>query len=166
MSTKESLSLELDEGLLNENIVSSFVYDVETLSLVLEFGDKYDGKTIASPVYDDWERTVEELRKTLTLGGIDENHIPMICNTADSNAIKISDYVKGRLNNEKQEKEQRHMAFKYSNGGKDDLYEAIILAGKPAFLKCDSKTCGTTITSRNRGYCTTVSRELSCLCSI
>jgi hypothetical protein len=36
VSSKTSLSLELDERLVNENIVTSFVYDVETSSLVLE----------------------------------------------------------------------------------------------------------------------------------
>lgn len=142
VSTKTSLSLELDEQLVTENIVTSFVYDLEILSLVLKLGGKYKNITIISLVTldDEWKRNIEELQKTLTLKGIEENHIHMICDTADNNAIKISDYVKGRLNNEKQEKEQRHMAFKYSNGGKGDLHEAIILAGKPAFLKYDSKT--------------------------
>ena len=67
--------------------------------------------------------------------------VTLSCNTADNNAIKISDNVKGRKD-EKQEKneKQKHMAFKYSNEGTGDLHETIILAGKPAFVKYDSKT--------------------------
>jgi hypothetical protein len=139
VSTKTSLSLDLDELLVTENIVTSFVYDLETSSLVLELGDKYDGITITSSIDidDEWERNIEGLQKTLTVKGIDENHIRMICGAADNNAIKISDYVKDE---EQERKKQRHMAFKYSNGGKGDLHEAIILGRKPTFLKYDSKT--------------------------
>jgi hypothetical protein len=137
VSTKKSLSLELDQRLVKEKIVKSFVYDAETTSLVLTLGDKYDRFTITSPVdIDNWEHTVEGLQKTLAQRGINENHIRMICDTVDNDAIKISDFISPK--NEKQP--EKHMAFKYSNGGKDDLYEAIILAGKPTFLKYNSKT--------------------------
>jgi hypothetical protein len=63
----------------------------------------------------------------------DKNHIHMICNTTDNNATKILDYVEDRVKDEKQLGNQRQMAFKYSNEGKDDLY-GVIYAGKPALM--------------------------------
>jgi hypothetical protein len=35
-------------------------------------------------------------------------------------------------------KKREFMAYKYSNRKKEDLHEAIILSGKPVFLKCEN----------------------------
>jgi hypothetical protein len=151
MRTKTFLPLQLDEELVNEQIVTKYVYDLEVSSLVIELNKEYDGKTITSTInVDNWENSVESLQKNLAIEGISENHIRMICNTADNNAIKISDSIKGRKEDDKEEKndKQKHMAFKYSNEGKGDLHEAVILAGKPAFLKYDSKTDKLVATAR------------------
>jgi len=131
----------------------AYVYDVKTSSFVLKLGDGYGGKTITSPIdIDDWEGTVERLQKDLILEGINENYIRMICNTADNNAIRISDDLKGRLKAEKQEtnEKQKHMAFTYSDEGKDDLHEAAIAGGKLVFLKYDSKTNKLVATARQK----------------
>jgi hypothetical protein len=97
VSTKRSLSLELDEQLTKENIVRSFVYDEETSSLVLKLGGKYNGKTIISSLAldDEWKHNVEELQKDLTREGVEENQIHMICDTVDKNTVRISAYAKG-----------------------------------------------------------------------
>lgn len=151
MSTKTFIPLVLDDELIKEKIVVNYVCDVKTSSFVLELGDGYGGKTITSPIdVDDWEGTVERLQKDLMLEGINENYIRMICNTADNNAIRISDNLKGRLKAEKQEtnEKQKHMAFKYSDEGKGDLHEAAIVGGKLVFLKHDSKTNKLVATAR------------------
>ena len=118
---------------------------METSFLVLKLG--YENITIISSLTldDEWKRNVEEFQKDLTLKGIEENHIRMICDTVDNNAIRISGYAKGgeeqeQTNGKSEGKKEWRMAFKYSNEGKDDLYEAIILEGKPVFLKYNSKT--------------------------
>jgi hypothetical protein len=108
MNTKRFLPLELDQELLDEKIVTKYAYDLEASSFVIEFSKEYDGKTISLTIdIEDWEDAIERLQKHLTSGGINDNHIRMICDTADNNAIKISDYVKDRLKDEKQEKKQR-----------------------------------------------------------
>ena len=105
MNTKRFLPLELDQELLNEKVVTKYAYDLEASSFVIEFSEEYDGKTIALTIdIEDWEASIERLQKHLTSGGINDNHIQMICDTADNNAIKISDYVKDRLKDEKEEK--------------------------------------------------------------
>jgi hypothetical protein len=45
-------------------------------------------------------------------------------------------------NKEKEKEKEKHeyLAYKYSNRKKGELHEAVILAGKPVFLKYDSKT--------------------------
>jgi hypothetical protein len=142
MGTKIFLPLELDEELLNEKIVTNYVYEPDASSLVIEFSEDYNGKTIALTIdIKDWGDAIEKLQKHLASEGINDNHIHMICNTADKNAIRISDSLKGSQD-EKQEKneKQKHMAFKYSDEGKGDLHEAAIVGGKSTFLKYDSKT--------------------------
>jgi hypothetical protein len=136
VSNKRSLSLVLDERFVAENIVTSFVYELETSYLVLKLGRKHENITIISSLAldDEWKRNVEELQKNLTLKGVKENHTHMIYDTVDKNAVRISDYAEGREEQEQTNGKADGKRERRMNEGKGDLYEDIIYAGKPASL--------------------------------
>jgi hypothetical protein len=144
------LSLELDEKLGSEGIISSYFYDPETSKLVLVLNHEYTEKTISSALeLEKWTEGIAEFKEKMTAEGIDPIHRIMICDTLANNHERILKHVKGqrkraaassRVSNEKEKKNREFIAFKYSNEGMGHLHEAVILAGKPAFLTYEYKT--------------------------
>jgi len=154
-ASPKTLSLELGKRLTDEQIVRSYFYDLKTSDLILQLNHEYSDKDIASVLkLDEWESSVKKFEDKLTLQEISSEHMVMILDTLAANSQAIADFAKSKVKGKgkkrskrdgnddsgKDEKEQQEfMAFKYSNEGKADLHEAVMLAGKSTFLKYDTK---------------------------
>src|SRR5438034_10133907 len=83
------MQLELTDQLRREEILSSYIYDIESDYLYLELNHKYNKKVITSPIESTWPKTIETFSKQLKRKQIGADHTTMICDVADNNAHKI-----------------------------------------------------------------------------
>lgn len=83
--TDTIVTLELSPRLQQEQIVTSYTYDLKTNSLVVELNHKYDKKTIISKILkDDWAKTIEKFQVQMKQSGVSQKHITMITDVAES----------------------------------------------------------------------------------
>lgn len=135
--------LELTDELRQQEIITSFVYDKKNKLLILSLNHKYNKKTIPSPVFENsWQKTVKTFVQQAEQKGVDKDHVNQICDAVDNNWETILDHLvdTGQNGNGKgTRKEKREfVTYKYSNMKKGDLHEAVILSGRPVFLKYDN----------------------------
>jgi hypothetical protein len=134
--TNEIIQLQLSEKLQKEQIVTKYIFDLNNLDIVLELNSIYDKKLIVSPIeITDWQYTIQSLKDIMEDQNISKEHITMLCDTADDNAKKL-----GKGKKKKQKDKRVSTIYKYSNNFQGDLHEAIVLGGKPAFIKYNGKT--------------------------
>ena len=158
--------LELSEQLRNENIVDEFTFDRQNYFKV-KLDHKDQQKLV--PFEFDWTKTyqnnLESFEKRLERKGVNKKHANMILDTVDNNHQAILqfltqsqlqfksksrssyyDYNNGNSSatfdatRTKLKPLHEHTVYKYSNRGKGNLHEAIILAGKPAFIQYDDSS--------------------------
>jgi hypothetical protein len=136
------IALQIDEELLKEDIVQSFVKDNLQNNLILEFNHKYPYGKVHVPIVvaKKWLDFRKSFRQLLEEYGINKKHILLILKTLDSNYDLIinkdngDDDLNGRR--DKEEKSKREfVTYKYSQMGKGELHEAVIVNGLPFFLK-------------------------------
>jgi hypothetical protein len=155
--TSNKIELELAPKLQRENIVTKYLFDLNNLDIILELNHKYDKKTIVSPLeIGDWQYTIQKFKENLENQGIHEDHIAMICDDACINASKrLDDYVDNSGNKKKSKDRRDFTVYKYSNNFRGDLHEAVIIGGKPCFIKCSNKTIKITksIKEESSGIC-------------
>jgi hypothetical protein len=147
------LSLDLSKELADEGIIKNYLFDARDSLLTLELNHEYDSKTIASLLeLEKWTNSLQDFRQKMSGEDISLTHIVMICDTLAENHERISKHVKAQKRNSKKRNledegdvedgkvKREFVAFKYSNEGKGDLHESVILEDEPAFLKYDDKT--------------------------
>ena len=79
------ITLELSPRLEQEQIVTSYGYDLKTNSLVVELNHKYDKKRIISKIVkDDWTKTIEKFEHEMKRKGVSQEHIAMITDVAEN----------------------------------------------------------------------------------
>ena len=83
------LQLELTDEIRQQEIVTSYAYDIEIDCLCLELNHKYSKKKITSPIESKWPTTMALFMKELERKGIDKRHITMLCDVIDNAANNI-----------------------------------------------------------------------------
>jgi hypothetical protein len=129
------IELELDARLQREDIITKFVFDLNNQDIILELDHKYCMKRIVSPIeVGDWQYTIQTFKEAMEEQDVDQNHIRMICDVATNNATRLKE-----TKNAQQQDKRTFTTYKYSFNFQGNLYEAVILAGKPVFISYDSK---------------------------
>jgi hypothetical protein len=83
--TDTNITLELSPKLQQEQIVTSYIFDLKINSIVVELNHKYDKKTIISKIVkDDWTKTIEKFQSQMRQSGVSQEHITMITDVAES----------------------------------------------------------------------------------
>lgn len=83
--TSNNIPLELSPKLQQEQIVTSYFYDLKANSLVVELNHKYDKKTIISKIVkDDWTKSIERLEHEKKRKGVSQEYISMITDVLES----------------------------------------------------------------------------------
>ncbi len=82
--TGTNIVLELSPKLQQEQIVTSYTYDLKTNSIVLELNHKYDKTIISEIVKDDWAKTIERFEHEMKRKGVSQEHITMITDVAEN----------------------------------------------------------------------------------
>ena len=78
------ITLELSPKLQQEQIVTSYIFDVSTNNLVLELNHKYEKTTIVSKIIkDDWTKTIERFEHEMKRKGVSQEHIAMITDVTE-----------------------------------------------------------------------------------
>lgn len=94
------ISIPLNKKLEKEEIVSSFVKDKRTNSIVIELNHKYEKNKVVIPInIKNWLKFLHDVEKRLKDKGITDEHIKLIKNTLDNNW----ELVTGMINNDKRE---------------------------------------------------------------
>lgn len=103
------LHLELSDELKRQEIVTNYVYDITSDNLCLELNHKYNRKIIICPIKSDWSKFIETYTKELNRKGIrSPDHISMICDVADNNALRI---LEQRRNSQQQAQKEEAAAM-------------------------------------------------------
>jgi hypothetical protein len=87
------ISLKLTNQLRQEQIVDHYIFNTEERCLTLLLNRKYQNISIYSPVDANWTRTIDTFARELKRKNVAENHITMITDVADNNAVKILKHV-------------------------------------------------------------------------
>jgi hypothetical protein len=83
--TDTTVTLELSPKLHQEQIVTKYILDLNTNSLVLELNHKYNKKTIISKIVkDDWTKTIKKFQGQMKQSGVSQEHITMITDVAEN----------------------------------------------------------------------------------
>jgi hypothetical protein len=153
-SPSSIVSLELSNEVREGNIVTSFVFNRKTNSVILCLNHAYDKKTIvASLDFSKWSKSVDNFEEQLKKKGVKEQHITQLTDIVDSNYEKIIDFEDpgGKADNynndntQKQKKEEYIQKFadnSSSNNENKKLYEAILINHQPCFLVADKDIPG------------------------
>jgi hypothetical protein len=64
------IPLELTDEVKREQIVTSYIYDIEIDSICLELNHKYNKKKITSPIESKWPKTMETFIEEMKRRGI------------------------------------------------------------------------------------------------
>jgi hypothetical protein len=141
------ISLELNDELKREGIITKFGIDKRFNSLVLSLNHKYKEKNIvfSIPHYDkvDWTIFTEKFIKRLKATGIQEHHISMLEDVLQTNyetILGLTDNPNlGSIDNNGKQKEALFIR-KYTANGLLPLHEAIVFAdtGQSAFVYLDN----------------------------
>jgi hypothetical protein len=99
--------LELTEGVKQEEIVSTFVFDTEIDSLSIELNHKYSKKKITSSIESTWPKTIDTFIRQLKRKKISPEHITMLCDVADNAGEKILKRRRNKQAEEEQEEEDK-----------------------------------------------------------
>jgi hypothetical protein len=102
--TKDIISLELTDRIQQEQIVTGYDFNTKIRSLVLSLNHKYQDTVITTPVDSNWTKTIKIFAKELKRKNVTQDHITMICDVADINAVKILEHV------QEQEQEEESQA--------------------------------------------------------
>jgi hypothetical protein len=149
------VELELTPELDEVGIVERYAYCAETNAIHILLNHQYTGKSVVFSVdKKDWNKTHNIFEKQLKQKGISKEHILQLSDVLDNNHEAIlrslrddehqqqeQEQEQEKRNDESKDKQQkhkrRHATYKYSAKGANNLYEAIILAGQPAFIIYD-----------------------------
>src|SRR5438309_23800 len=89
--TDNIISLELSPKLQKAQIITRYIFDLNSLDIVLELNHIYDKKIIVSPIeINDWLYTIQSFKDLMEDQNIDKDHITMICDVADKNASMLN----------------------------------------------------------------------------
>jgi hypothetical protein len=87
------ISLKLTDEIRQEQIINGYIFNKEECCLTLLLSHRYQNIAINSPVEADWTRTIDIFANELKRKNVAENHITMITDVADNNAVKILKHV-------------------------------------------------------------------------
>src|SRR5437660_12754230 len=90
------MQLELTDQLRREEIVTTYIYDIESDNLCLELNHNYCKKVIISPIEPTWPKTIDTFSKQLKRKQIGSHHSTMLCDVADNNAQRILEQYRNR----------------------------------------------------------------------
>ncbi|PWU81183.1 MAG: hypothetical protein DLM72_08300 [Candidatus Nitrosopolaris wilkensis] len=94
MTSQNEIVLELSDALKQKEIVTSYIANLKTSHFTIELNHKYDKKVINSPIQsDNWQKTIKTLAEELKRMYINQDHITMLCDTADDNSSKILNQI-------------------------------------------------------------------------
>ena len=143
------IPLELNDRLKSKGIIQKFVKDKKHNCIIIGLNHKYENNTIVILTNNvkNWTKFQEEVKNSLNRQGVyDEEDIILIQNAIDDNHELILgmpyDNDKDKYNNNHIERHNKteFVVYKYSQRGKGDLHEAVIVNGLPFFLKYDNKS--------------------------
>ena len=104
----------------------------------------YNGKAFAQSAYykKELQKTFDQLKHNMLYCGHfgDKSAVDKIILLLSEIWVKSEETkAEAQSSNGKKKEKREFLAYKYSNKKKDDLHEAVILAGKPVFLKYNSE---------------------------
>ena len=143
------IPLELNDNLKSKGIIQKFVKDKKHNCIIIGLNHKYENNTIVILTNNvkNWTKFQEEVKNSLNRQGVyDEEDIILIQNAIDDNHELILgmpyDNDKDNHNNNHIERHNKteFVVYKYSQLGKGELHEAVIVNGLPFFLKYDNKS--------------------------
>jgi putative Ca2+/H+ antiporter (TMEM165/GDT1 family) len=94
--TSDLIPLELTDRIQQEQIVTSYGFNTKIRSLVLSLNHKYQDTVITTSVDSNWTKTIKIFAKELKRKNVTEDHITMICDVADINAVRILESIQGK----------------------------------------------------------------------
>jgi hypothetical protein len=141
-----TITLKLTEQLQKENIVKLFEADSRCIHLVLNHA--YPDINIISDIdKKSWKKTTENFIDLAAKKGIQQQHINMLDDVLAENYKAIGEICKNgkadtntdSSNSGSEKRGDKHVfvAFKYSQNGRGQLNESIILDGLPYFVRYD-----------------------------
>src|SRR5690349_2153067 len=88
-SGKDTIALDLNDTLQKEQIVTSFTVNKKTRCIVVGLNHKYEKKTVVSPVYKDWIKTIDFFSTCAKKKGVDIKYILVLTDTLDDNHERV-----------------------------------------------------------------------------
>ena len=146
---KTYFELKQDEELKQSGLVTNSVYNIYTYNVKISLNHKACADIIFTIDHKKWQNNLDIIAKEAKENGIeDTKSIRLLKNHLNDNHDMIlfeSNNVSGgggAGGDEEKEKSKRKITtFKYSEIGKGDLYEAVLIEkGKPVFTKYNDKT--------------------------
>jgi hypothetical protein len=139
------IPLELSEELKKEEIVSKFVKDTRTNSVVLSLNHKYKQKTIVFPIPTakkiDWSVTTEKFAKKLRACKISPEHILMLEDVMQENFEIVIEFTEPSETDTYTDGKKKEVCYihKYTANGDIPLHESVLFAdtGQSAFVYFD-----------------------------
>jgi hypothetical protein len=87
------IPLKLTNAIRQEQIVNGYIFNKEECCLTLLLNRRYENISINLPVDANWTKTIDTFARELKRKNVAENHITMITDVADNNAVKILEHV-------------------------------------------------------------------------
>jgi hypothetical protein len=125
---KDTISLDLNDTLQKEQIVTSFTINKKSQSIVVSLNHKYKQKTIVSTLYNDWIKTIRSFSVRAEQKGVDNKHISMLTDALDDNNEKVMEcfFSKGNgngNNNDQDRKDKESVALELT---KEKIFELFL----------------------------------------
>jgi hypothetical protein len=154
---KGIVELTLTPAMQETGIVERFNFYPKTSGIMLVINHIYDRKLVVFNVNTkNWDFTSKNFKNKLKEKGItNKDHVKLLTEVLDNNYQEILslhqqhkqekekekqiDEDKDKDNDKPQKHKRRHATYKYSAKGANNLHEAIILAGQPAFIIYDNE---------------------------
>ena len=140
------IPLELNDKLKSKGIIQKFVRNKKSNYVKIELNHKYEKSIIVVPTINvkDWTKFHNSVEKELNRKGVyDKEDVRLIQNAIDDNyelILGITYDGDNDINKQgkrgKEKTKRKLVAFKYSQMGKGELYEAVLRSdGKPFFIQ-------------------------------
>lgn len=95
------IPLELTDRIQQEQMVTGYDFNTTICSLVLSLNHKYQDTVITTPVDLNWTKTIKIFAKELKRKNVNQDHITMICDVADINAVRILESIQEEVQQNK-----------------------------------------------------------------